>query len=268
MKKILVLLIISITLAASGDQFVVVQKDHTDLIDKKGVQKVRLQKGEVVRVKNHNSDHKYYLVSFKNGSYAAPKSSFREVSSVFLEEKRLLGEIDNTHETIHTLEAKVLSLKEQNSLYRKKITELQIWIEVQRDLSFSREFFIRKTSKSVEVLKKLKLKSQETESEINEFNRQILEEKESLEAFENSFETLQSKLKSLKKEKAFYHKSFVEVEVIAEAPVFLNGKIVKYLSSNTKLKVKKDRNLHGWYVFFKNNKPHYIASENVMVRQS
>ena len=256
-------------LAANGDQFAVVQGDYVDLINPQGDNKYRLYRGAVVKVKNHSKDLTFYSVAFGKKVFAAPKKSFREVSSVFTEEKRLLGQIDKSHELITELERQSAKKSAANDVVNKKIGELQIWIEVQRDLSYSRDFFINKTKKSFHELKKLQLKSKENHSEIKELNDKIREEKLKLKTFEESFKTLQTKLQPLKSERAFYQRNYVEVRVVAkDTPVFLNGKIVDYLSSNTKIKVKKPINLNGWYVFYKNKQAHYISSKDVMVQHS
>ena len=266
MKKILALLSIALMLTASGDQFAVVQGEYVDLMSSQGETKYRLHRGAVVRVKTHKADNSFYLVAFKKKVFSAPKKSFREVSSIFTEEKRLLSQIDKSHEQIESLELQVNKLIEKKTVLSKKITEIQIWIEVQRDLSYSRSFFINKTKGSFIELKKLKHKAGEYDLDLKEQQEQLKLEKLNLKVFEASFETLQTKLQVLKGEKAFYQKNFVEVYVVAtDAAVFLNGKIVDYLSSNTKIKVKKSRNLNGWYVFFKDNKAHYISSKDVMV---
>ncbi|MCM8540049.1 MAG: hypothetical protein NE328_07210 [Lentisphaeraceae bacterium] len=269
MKQILILLSLGFLLSASAEQFAVVQGEYVDLMSSQGELKYRLQRGEVVKVKNHKFDNSFYFVSVGPKSFTAPKNSFREVSSIFQEEKRLLSQIDKNHETISVLEKEATKLIEQKNILSKKITELQIWIEVQRDLSYSRDFFKQKTKGSFIELKKLKGKAVEKDREIKSYLEKISTEKSLLKAFEQSFEILQTKLKTLKNERAFYQRNFVEVEVIAsETPVFFNGKIVEYLNTHTKIKVKKDRNLNGWYVFFKNKKAHYISSKDVMVSQS
>ena len=256
-------------LTASGDQFAVVQGEYVDLINSHGENKYRIYRGAVVRVKNHTKDKSFYSVAFGKKVFAAPKNSFREVSSVFTEEKRLLEQIDKSNDLISGLEKQALKKTSTNNAVNKKISELQIWIEVQRDLSYSRDFFINKTKGSFAELKKLRLKTKENSLKIKELNEQIKEEKLKLEVLEESFKTLQTKLQPLKRERAFYQKNFVEVQVIAkDTPVFLNGKIVNYLYSNATLKVKKAPNLSGWYVFFKNKQAHYISSRDVMVHQS
>jgi len=269
MKKILALLGISLMLTASGDQFAVVQGEYVDLINSQGENKYRIYRGAVVRVKNHTRDKSFYSVAFGKKVFAAPKISFREVSSVFREEKRLLEQIDKSNDLISSLEKQALKMTSSNSAVNKRISELQIWIEVQRDLSYSRDFFINKTKSSFEELKKLRIKTKGNSLEQKELNEKIKEEKLKLEVFEESFKTLQTKLQPLKNQRAFYQKSYVEVQVIAtDTPVFLNGKIVDYLYSNATIKVKKVPNLSGWYVFFKNRQAHYISSKDVMVRQS
>lgn len=269
MKKILALLFISLMLTANGDQFAVVQGEYVDLINPQGENKYRLYRGTVVRVKSHAVDNSFYAVSFGKKEFAAPRKSFREVSSVFTEEKRLLDEIDKSHAAISSLEKKADKKTSQNNITNKKISELQIWIEVQRDLSYSRDFFINKTKGSFIELKKLMDETKENGLELKKLNEQIKEEKLKLKTFEESFETLQTKLTPLKNERAFIQKNYVEVQVIArDTPVFLNGKIVEYLYSNMTLKVKKAVNMDGWYVFFKNNKAHYISSKDVVVRHS
>lgn len=269
MKKIIALLGIFLMLTVSGDQFAVVQGEYVDLLNSQGDSRQRLYRGAVVKVKTHRGDSSFYSVSFEKKVYSAPKRAFREVSSIFTEEKRLLSQIDKSHHEIKILEAEIHMLSEKKTLLNKKINEIQIWIEVQRDLSFSRTFFINKTKGSFIELKKLKQKGLEYDQSYKEFNEQLKDEKSRLKTFESSFETLQTKIQGLKNEKAFYQKNFVEVYVVAsETPVFLNGKIVDYLSSNTKIKVKKPRNLTGWYVFFKDRKAHYISSKDVNVSQS
>lgn len=253
-------------LTASGDQFAVVQGEYVDLMSPQGETKHRLHRGAVVKVKTHKADSSFYSVAFAKKIFSAPKNSFREVTSIFTEEKRLLSQIDVSHEEIDILEIGVNKLLERKTILSKKITEIQIWIEVQRDLSYSRNFFINKTKGSFIELKKLKLKAEENDLEFKGLQEKLKLEKSNLKVFEASFETLQTKLQVLKNEKALYLNNFVEVYVVAaDAPVFLNGKIVDYLSSNTKIKVKKSRNLNGWYVFFKDSKAHYISSKDVMV---
>lgn len=269
MRRILILLSLGFILSATAEQFAVVQGEYVDLMSPQGELKYRLQRGEVVKVKKHNFDSGQYFVSVGAKSFTAPKNSFREVSSIFQEEKRLLSQIDKNHDNISLFEKELASLNDQKTLLNKKITELQIWIEVQRDLSYSREFFIQKTRGSFTELKKLKEKSAKLNTEIKSQLDKISTEKSLLKAFEHSFERLQTKLKSLKNERAFYQRNFVEVEVIAsETPVFFNGRIVDYLNTNTKIKVTKARNLSGWYVFYKNKKAHFISSKDVMISQS
>ena len=269
MKKIIGLLSIFLMLTASGDQFAVVQGEYVDLMNQHGENKFRLYRGAVVKVKNHTVDRTFYSVSLGKKVYAAPKSSFREVSSIFTEEKRLLGQIDKSHEMIAGLEKQSGDKVSINDQINKKISELQIWIEVQRDLSYSRDFFINKTKGSFLELRKLKIQSKENSQELRKINDQIKEEKLKLKVYEESFETLQTKLQPLKNQRSFYQRNYVEVRVVVkDTPVFLNGKIVDYLYSNTRVKVRKPVNMNGWYVFFKNKKAHYISSKDVTILNS
>lgn len=269
MKKILIVLSIFLTMSLAAEEFAVVQNEHVDLINREGKSKVRLQRGAVVKVRTHSSDQAYYTVFMGDKSYAAPKNSFRQVTSVFQEERRLLDHIDNTRNKLKQLKIEMNELTEKNSVTQKRISELQIWIEVQRDLSYSKDFFIQKTRGSVLELKELKKESQVREKALEELKDKILQENDRLKAFQSSFETLQTKLGALKNERAFSTQSLVEVKVIAsDAPVFFNGRVVEYLRRYTTIKVRKHQSLEGWYVFYKNRKAHFISSSDVMVSHS
>ena len=77
MKQILILLCLGFLLSASAEQFAVVQGEYVDLMSSQGELKYRLQRGEVVKVKNHKFDNSFYFVSVGPKSFTAPKNSFR-----------------------------------------------------------------------------------------------------------------------------------------------------------------------------------------------
>ena len=145
MFKLVIFLTIGLMCSLSAAEFAVVQNNHVDLINSEGKTKVRLNRGEVVKVRSHQTDSSFYSVQFGEKVYSAPKKSFRQVSSVFQEERRLLSQIDDTHKVIDDLNLQVNKMMESSAVLNKKISQLQIWIEVQRDLSYSKEFFIQKT---------------------------------------------------------------------------------------------------------------------------
>ena len=133
--------------------------------------------------------------------YNATSASFRNITSFKSEEKRLKTDVKTLNGSITDLNKKII---DQNMLVNdlnKKIIELKIWIEVQKDFSFSRESYEAKVKGSL----------QELESTVQKIGKARLRKSQMHELKEKLTDKLNYLIKSLELVK-------VEVKSLKEAP--------------------------------------------------
>jgi hypothetical protein len=268
MNKILFLTIFLINLQILAfEDYAVSLNRSTDLIDSSGYIVKSLRKGSVVKVAPHQKDKKALIVEFDGGLYFSTKRNFRVIKSILDEEMLLLKEIGLLNESINPL---VLELKEKNiSLDKKKsrYQRAQRWVDVQRDMAFSVDYFLSKTKKTRALTKKLERNISLTKIENEMLQEDLAAKKLKLKEQSELLEKLQKKIKPLKAEKSLFDRGFMTIEVVAQnAPLFLNGEIVRYLNKNTELKVGVDHDSNDWYVLTQGKNKYYIASSNVRLK--
>jgi chromosome segregation ATPase len=149
------IVLLSFSLLAK-EQFVVVNVSSVDLLNSRGENSLELPQGTVVKV--NSSITGAYEVEVDQEFHSASASSFKAVSSMNSEAKRLKSDINNLNQTINQLGVKISSCTKSVSDLNNKIFELKLWIEVQRDFSFSKESYQARVKGSLEELKLANIK--------------------------------------------------------------------------------------------------------------
>ena len=200
LKMFCVSMIFFASFLSAAEQYVVTRVD-VSLINSEGVAVKKLFKGAVVRASDYARDKDIFEISYDDQKLFASKKSFRVISSVLNEERKIKQSIEDLKVDMVDVEASIDSQEMKVSEIKSKILELEIWIEVQRDFSYSREFFIQKTKSSYAKIKKLKAEMTAAEKILEGYYKKKDRMNNIILSFEKSLETLQKKIQPVKIEK-------------------------------------------------------------------
>lgn len=249
------------------EDYAVVVSSSANLMNKEGFIVEKIRKGTVVKVKEHKTDKSAVEVKHLGKTYFGIKRSFRVIESILDEEVNLLKKVSKMKEDIGVLTGLIDEKTGEVTLADEKIDRINRWLDVQRDMAFSVDYYKAKTKKVRKTLEKLErrktlfiLELEALTKEKDQLQFEMKEESQILKA-------LQQKLKPLRAEKSLFDRGFMTVEVIAQfAPVFHQGKIIKYLEKHSNLKVGVDHLSGDWYVVTRGQKKYYIASSDVEIK--
>ena len=268
MRILLINLLFFITFSTfATENYAVVTNKNTELMNKEGyiVQKVR--KGTVLKVSDHPKDDSAVVVNFEGKTFFSASRNFKVIESLLDEEVIMIKRVALNREKITNILADIKDKNAELLENKEKTQRINRWIEVQRDNAFSVEYFKAKTTKASVLLKDLIRKETLLKLEKETLVNELDDSKYELNEDEFILKALQQKLKPLKAEKSLFDKGFMTIEVIAKyAPVFYEGKIVKYLNKNSQLKVGVDHMSGDWYVLTKGQKRFYIASADARIK--
>ena len=260
----MIYLLILISVSAYAENYAVVSAAHVDLLNDRGVSVKRLFKGTVVKIKTHDGDRSICRINDGGRTYYARRSSLRVVTNMLNEESRLKKQLQDLNAKMVEIDNRIDVQSQYINQFSSKILELEIWIEVQRDLSYSREYFQEKTKGSFAEVNIYKEKISKGQSNLKE----LYDYKESLAASIKNIKEISTKLSidllPVKREKNLLKNGFIALSVKKDkTPVYSDGKIIKYLKAGTVIKAQKDSTLDGWYVFSKGSDLMHISSYDV-----
>jgi predicted nuclease with TOPRIM domain len=146
------IVLLSFSLLAK-EQYAVVKAQSVDLLNDHGETSLELPEGSIVKVNSSIVGERTYEVEVNQEVYSASSSSFRTVTSMSFEAKRLKEDISDLNQTINQLDERITNYTKNVNDRSKKIFELKLWIEVQRDFCFSKESYLAKVKGSLNELK-------------------------------------------------------------------------------------------------------------------
>ena len=249
------------------ENYAVVVGSSANLMNKEGFIVEKIRKGTVVKVKGHKTDKSAVEVKHLGKTYFGMERSFRVIESILDEEVNLLKKVSKMKEDIGVLSGLISEKSSEVSLKDEKIDRINRWLDVQKDMAFSLDYYKAKTKKVRKTLEKLERRKTLYRLELEALNKEKDQLQYELKEESEILKALQQKLKPLRAEKSLFDRGFMTVEVITKfAPVFHQGKIIKYLEKHSNLKVGVDHLSGDWYVVTQGQKKYYIASSDVKIK--